>query len=103
MKNILRKDIVTLGLFFNGSEDVTDYLSKKNPQFCYTNILVESVAATRREERKSLVIPNCMKQHLWYLNQKNSYCRKNIFVPTKRAYSLISKIAQMLKKRLVMI
>ena len=64
VKNILRKDIVPRDLFFNCSEAITDYLSKRNPQFCYTNVLAKSVTATRYEERKSLVIPNCMKQHL---------------------------------------
>ena len=64
MKNILKKDIVTRDLFFNNSEVITDYLLKRNPQFCYTNILAENVTATEREERKSLVIPNCMKQYL---------------------------------------
>ena len=64
VKDILRKDIVIRDLFFNSSEAITGYLSKKNPQFCYTNILAESVTATRREERKSLVIPNCIKQYI---------------------------------------
>ena len=54
----------------NSREAITDYLSKRNPQFCYTNILVESVTATRREERKSLVISNCMKQHLLVLKSE---------------------------------
>ena len=103
VKNILRKDIVTCDLFFNSSEAITNYLSKRNPQFCYTNVLAESVTATRREECKSLVIPNCMKQYLLVFQSEKLYCRKNSFVPANRAFSFISKIAQMLKKRLVII
>ena len=64
VKNILRNDIVTCDLFFNSSEAITDYLSKRKPQFCYTNIPAEQVTAERREEHRSLVIPSCMKQHL---------------------------------------
>ena len=59
-----------LVIFFNRSEAITDYLSKRNPQFSYTNILAESVTATRREERKSLVISNCVKQHLLVLKSE---------------------------------
>ena len=51
-------------MLFKSSEAITDYLSKRSPQSCYTNILAEIVTSTRRGERKSLVIPNCMKQHL---------------------------------------
>ena len=47
-----------------------------------------------REERKSLVIPNCMKQNLLVFESENFQCQKNIFVPANRAFSLISKIAQ---------
>ena len=68
VKNILKKDIVTRDLFCDSSEAITDYLSNRkgipNSQFCYTNILAESITGTRSEECKSLVIPNCMKQHL---------------------------------------
>ena len=64
VKNVLRKDSFTREMFFNSSEAIADYLSKRNLQFCYTNILAESVTATKREERKLLVTPNCKKQHL---------------------------------------
>ena len=40
------------------------YLSKRNAQFCCTNILAERVTAIKREEHKLLVIPYCMTQHL---------------------------------------
>ena len=63
--------------FFNSSEAITDYLSKRNPQFCYTNILAESVTATRCEECKSLVIRNCMKQNLLvFESEKNSLSKE---------------------------
>ena len=53
-----------LVIAFNRSEAITDYLSKRNPQFCYTDMPAQSVTATRCEKRKSLVIPNSIKQQL---------------------------------------
>ena len=49
VKNILRKDIVTRNLLFNSGDAITNYLSKWDSQFCYTNVLAESITATRCE------------------------------------------------------
>ena len=64
VKNVLRTDIVTRDVFFNSSEDITDYLAKKNPQYSYTNIPAEEVCAKRQIENDPMIIPNCMKQHM---------------------------------------
>ena len=80
VKNILRKNSFTRDLFFNSSEAITDYLSKRNLQFCYTNILAESFTATRREERKLSVTPNCKKQYLLvFESEKLSLSKEYLF------------------------
>ena len=62
--NILRKDIVTNNIFFHYSEEVVDYLSHKYPQFNYEHIPSEDVVKSRIMQKDSIIIRNCMKQHL---------------------------------------
>ena len=38
IKNILRKDILTLNIFFNQSEEVVDYFLIKCPHFNYKHL-----------------------------------------------------------------
>ena len=38
VKNVLRRDIVTLDIFFDTSEEIVDCLHIKNPQFYYASI-----------------------------------------------------------------
>ena len=64
VKNILRKEIVTNNIFFNKSEEVIDYLSHKCPQFNYEHIPSEDVVKSRIMQKDSIIIRNCMKQHL---------------------------------------
>ena len=52
--NVLRTDIVIHDINFNNSGDMADYLSKKNPQVSYTNIITEEVAVNRKKEHKPL-------------------------------------------------
>ena len=60
VNNILRKGIVT-NIFFNKSEEIVDYLPHKCPQFNYEHIPSEDV---RIMQKDSIIIRNCMKQHL---------------------------------------
>ena len=60
---LLKKNIASCDLFFNSNEIIFIYLSKRNSQFCYTNIPAEEVTAERPEEHRSTVILSCIKQH----------------------------------------
>ena len=64
VKNVLRKDIVTHDVFFNKSEEVGDYLQIKCPQSSYTHLPSDEVVKSRIENSESLIIKDCMKQHL---------------------------------------
>ena len=64
VKNILRKDIVTHDVIFNTSEDVTNYLSIKKPQFSYTHITPECLANKRHASNETIPLKQCMKQHM---------------------------------------
>ena len=64
VKNVLRKDIVTHNVFFNKSEEVVEYLQIKCPQFSYTHLPSNEVVKSRIENSESLIIKDCMKQHL---------------------------------------
>ena len=77
VKNVLRTDIVIHDLFFNSSEDITDYLSKKNPQFSYTNVPADEVTAERQIEHAMMKIPSCMKQHMIVFESgKQVFCKE---------------------------
>ena len=71
VNKVLKKDIVTCDSFFNNSEAMTDYLLKRNQQFCYTNIPAEEVTAGRRAEHRSLEIPSCIIQQVTVFESKN--------------------------------
>ena len=47
VKNILRKDIVTIDIFFNQNEEIVDYLSIKCPHFNYKYLPREEVITSR--------------------------------------------------------
>ena len=64
VKNVLRKDVVTHNVFFNKSEEVVEYLQIKCPQFSYTHLPSDEVVKSRIENSESLIIKDCMKQHL---------------------------------------
>ena len=64
IKNVLRKDIVTHNVFFNKSEEVVEYLQIKCPQFSCTHLPSDEVVKSRIENSESLIIKDCMKQHL---------------------------------------
>ena len=64
VKNVLRKDIVNHNVFFNKSEEVVDYLEIKCPHFSYTHLLSDDVVKSRIKNNESMIIKDCMKQHL---------------------------------------
>ena len=61
---MLRKDIVNRNVFINKSEEVVDYLEIKCPHFSYTYLLSDDVVKSRIEKNESMIIKECMKQHL---------------------------------------
>ena len=63
-KNILRHDIITRDVFFNDSEAIVDYLAKKKPEFCYTNVSALEVVTKRLNMGTPLEIKDCNKQHI---------------------------------------
>ena len=69
-KNILRHDIITRDVFFNDSEAIADYLAKKKPEFCYTNISALEVVTKRLDMDTPLEIKDCNKQHMMVVYQK---------------------------------
>ena len=64
VKNVLRKDIVTHNVFFHKSEEVANYLEIKCPHFSYTHLPSDDVVKSRIENNESMIIKDCMKQHL---------------------------------------
>ena len=64
VKNVLRKDIVNHDVFFNKSEEAVDYLEIKRPHFSYTYLPSDDVVKSRIENNESMIIKECMKQHL---------------------------------------
>ena len=64
VKNVLRKDIVNHNVFFNKSEEVVDYLEIKCPHFSYTHLPSDNVVKSRIENNESMIMKDCMKQHL---------------------------------------
>ena len=63
-ENVLRKDIVIHNISFNKSEEVVDYLEIKCPHFSYTHLPSDDAVKSRIENNKSMIIKDCMKQHL---------------------------------------
>ena len=63
-KNILRHDIITRDAFFNDSEAIVDYLAKKKPEFCYTNVSALEVVTKRLNMDTPLEIKDYNKQHM---------------------------------------
>ena len=63
-ENVLRKDIVIHNISFNKSEEVVDYLEIKCPHFSYTHLLSDDVVKSRIKNNESMIIKDCMKQHL---------------------------------------
>ena len=77
VKNILRKDIVPYDVFFNNFSDMAEYLSSKNPQYCYTTILVKSLVLARQNVSNPIELPGCMKQHLIIFKPKEKiFCKE---------------------------
>ena len=64
VKNILMKDIVIYGVFFNISEDIVDYLTIKCPQFNYTHLPSNDVVKSQISQNDAIIVKDCMKQHL---------------------------------------
>ena len=64
VKNVLRKDIVTYKAFFNKREEVVDYLKIKCPHFSYTHLPSDDLVKLRIENKESMIVKDCMKQHL---------------------------------------
>ena len=64
VKNVFRKDIVTHNVFFNKSEEVVEYLEIKCPHFSYTHLPSDDIIQSRIKNNKSMIIKDCMKQHL---------------------------------------
>ena len=60
---MLPKDSVTHNVFFNKREEV-NYLEIKCPPFSYTLLPSDDVVKLRIENNKSMIIKDCMKQHL---------------------------------------
>ena len=60
---MLPKDIVTHNVFFNKREEV-NYLEIKCPPFSYTLLPSNDVVKLRIGNNKSMIIKDCMKQHL---------------------------------------
>ena len=63
-KNILRHGIITRDVFFHDSEAIVDYLAKKKPEFCYTNVSALEVATKRLNMDTPLEIKDSNKQHM---------------------------------------
>ena len=63
-ENVLRKDIVIHNVSFNKSEEVVDYLEIKCPHFSYTHLPSDNVVKSRIENNESMIMKDCMKQHL---------------------------------------
>ena len=73
VKNVLRKDIVTHDVFFNSSEEITDYLTVKCPHYSYTNIPSHDVVKSRIENDENyLKIEPCMINHLMVFRPNKS-------------------------------
>ena len=63
-KNILKHDIITRNVFFNDSEAIVDYLAKKKPEVCYTNVSTLEVVTKRLNMDTPLEMKDCNKQHM---------------------------------------
>ena len=69
VKNVLRKDIVNHNVFFFLCEEAVDYLEIKRPHFSYTYLPSDDVVKLRIENNESMIIKECMKQHLMVLTK----------------------------------
>ena len=79
VKNVLRKDIVTYDIFFNKSEDIVDYLTIKCPQFKYKHFPSEEIVKSLVAQNDSMVITDCMKQHLLIFTPNEPvFCKESL-------------------------
>ena len=56
--------LLLLTFFFNKSEEVVNYLEIKCPHFSYTHLPSDDAVKSRIENNESMIIKDCMKQHL---------------------------------------
>ena len=78
-KNILRHDIITRNVFFNDSEAIVDYLTKKKPEFCYTNVSALEVVTKRLNMDTPLEIKDYNKQHVMVYQKGKAVVMKEYF------------------------
>ena len=73
------------------------YLEIKCPHSSYTHLPSDDVVKLRIESNESMIIKDCMKQHLMVLQKMNQCCVKSICVRAVHVWSSTSKNAREMK------
>ena len=73
--------LLLLTFFFNKSEEVVNYLEIKCPHFSYTHLPSDDVVKSRIENNESMIIKDCMKQHLMVFTKNEPVLCKEYLCP----------------------